>query len=397
MLKYFCLDKKYNIITRIRSKTMPIFNPYLTLIYQWIPAMRLINLLDNCGQLVSMLSKASSSVNRIAENFFRSKRKIIGSKERKIVSQIAFDTIRNFLLIEKIIADINLNSKISHPKLFQNSPKYSLYVLVQLVFYFEYTDSFQFYYRDAILYKNGDMVFSIWESLEADIRTINGTDDILKYLKSDFVISTKKTFDMIDDLFVRYSYPKEFINILSSYIDCLSVDLVDLLKGMNCPAKLCVRANTSLMSVEELIKELKMCNISCKVSSFVPSCVHIDERQQLTNLDLYKKGYFTIQDEGSQLVGYCISPNPTDTILDVCAGAGGKSLHLADMQNNKGLILSSDISHNKLLELHSRARLSGFNSITTKMINIEKSDSKTRLKNPTEFDIVLVDAPCSGS
>ena len=83
--------------------------------------------------------------------------------------------------------------------------------------------------------------------------------------------------------------------------------------------------------------------------------------------------------------------NAKHKILDACAGAGGKTLHIASLLNNKGIIVATDIHKFKLLELKKRARRNGIHNITTKIIN-----NKFIKKNREKFDRVLIDVPCSG-
>jgi 16S rRNA (cytosine967-C5)-methyltransferase len=96
---------------------------------------------------------------------------------------------------------------------------------------------------------------------------------------------------------------------------------------------------------------------------------------------------FEVQDIASQAVGKVCGPKVGDRWWDVCAGAGGKSLHLADLMQDKGEIIATDLRNSALRELEKRARIAGFSSIRTHAV----ATKPTGL-----FDGVLVDAPCSG-
>ena len=108
------------------------------------------------------------------------------------------------------------------------------------------------------------------------------------------------------------------------------------------------------------------------------------------NLDLVRREtgcVFEVQDIASQAVGHVCDPKPGERWWDVCAGAGGKSLHLADLMTNRGEIIATDIRESALRQLNIRADASGLKIIRT----------LAPVKNPTGlFDGVLVDAPCSG-
>lgn len=105
----------------------------------------------------------------------------------------------------------------------------------------------------------------------------------------------------------------------------------------------------------------------------------------------FKQGEFEIQDIASQLVGHLCAPQPKETWWDACAGEGGKTLHLSDLMNNKGLIWSTDRSKRRLSLLKKRAaKAKAFN------VRTREWDGGGKLPTKTEFDGVLLDAPCSG-
>lgn len=107
--------------------------------------------------------------------------------------------------------------------------------------------------------------------------------------------------------------------------------------------------------------------------------------------DEFRDGRFEIQDLASQLVGHACAPQPGQTWWDACAGEGGKTLHLSDLMQNKGLIWASDRSLRRLEHLKKRAARAGmFNYRTAPW------DGSAKLPTKTKFDGVLVDAPCSG-
>ncbi len=107
--------------------------------------------------------------------------------------------------------------------------------------------------------------------------------------------------------------------------------------------------------------------------------------------DEFKKGLFEIQDLASQLVGHACAPEPGSTWWDACCGEGGKTLHLSDLMDNKGVIWATDRHTGRLATLRKRAaRAQAFNyrAITW--------NGGPFLPTKTKFDGILVDAPCSG-
>lgn len=113
--------------------------------------------------------------------------------------------------------------------------------------------------------------------------------------------------------------------------------------------------------------------------------------QDLFKTEQFKLGEFEIQDLASQLVGLACAPQPGQTWWDACAGEGGKTLHLADLMQNKGVVWSSDRHTGRLETLKRRAA-------RAKLFNYRTAvwDGSARLPTKTKFDGILVDAPCSG-
>jgi 16S rRNA (cytosine967-C5)-methyltransferase len=128
-----------------------------------------------------------------------------------------------------------------------------------------------------------------------------------------------------------------------------------------------------------------------KTSKLAPDAVHFTGTQDLFKTEQFKTGEFEIQDLASQLVSVAAAPLPGQTWWDACAGEGGKTLHLADLMYNKGVIWATD-RHTKRLDTLKRraARAKLFNYRTT----VWDGDAKPPTK--TKFDGILLDAPCSG-
>jgi 16S rRNA (cytosine967-C5)-methyltransferase len=121
------------------------------------------------------------------------------------------------------------------------------------------------------------------------------------------------------------------------------------------------------------------------------SALHYTGPKDLFHTEGFQAGDFEIQDLASQLVGHACAPQPGETWWDACAGEGGKTLHLADLMQNKGMIWASDRSARRLAKLKERAaRARVFN------YRAASWEGDARLPTRTKFDGVLVDAPCTG-
>ena len=162
--------------------------------------------------------------------------------------------------------------------------------------------------------------------------------------------------------------------------------------AFNQRAPLVIRCNTLKSDVIELQKKLQIEKINCQLNKSYPSALIIKEKNKITHLKSYKHGYFEIQDANSQKVALACSIKPGMTVIDACAGAGGKTMHLGELLNNNGIILAFDPDKKKLRELEKRAKRNG--------INIIKTFNTSKIESTIDFtgkaDRVLIDAPCSG-
>ena len=132
--------------------------------------------------------------------------------------------------------------------------------------------------------------------------------------------------------------------------------------------------------------------IDTEVIPKYPDALVLVERKNVFLTQAFKKGLFEVQDASSQLVAPFLDVRPGQKVVDTCAGAGGKTLHLASLMENKGQIIAMDIHAHKLAELKKRAKRDGAHNIETRPIEGTKAIKKLKGK----ADRVLIDAPCSG-
>lgn len=164
-------------------------------------------------------------------------------------------------------------------------------------------------------------------------------------------------------------------------------------RELNRPADVVIRANTLKNSRKELKKVLAEEEVPTTDLPFNDVGLILDERSQTFKNPSFQKGLFEVQDGGSQQIAPFLQVEPGMKVIDACAGAGGKSLHLAALMENKGSIIAMDIVDWKLGELKKRARRNGVHNIETR--HIENSKSIKRLHNMG--DRLLMDVPCSGT
>ncbi len=164
------------------------------------------------------------------------------------------------------------------------------------------------------------------------------------------------------------------------------------LSALNKKANVIIRANSLKINVNDLRKELLKEDIQVEKINGFSEALKLRERKNLFKTKAFQNGYFELQDASSQLVAPFLKAEKGMKICDVCAGAGGKTLHLSAITENKGQIIAMDIFKNKLFELKRRAKRNNAFNIETRLIENNKSIKRLHGK----IDRLLIDAPCSG-
>ncbi|RME18382.1 MAG: RsmB/NOP family class I SAM-dependent RNA methyltransferase [Bacteroidetes bacterium] len=167
-------------------------------------------------------------------------------------------------------------------------------------------------------------------------------------------------------------------------------------EALNQSAPLVIRTNTLKTSKHQLQSRLKEIGIETIENQDVPEALIITNKKFLTQNEWFQSGHYEFQDLSSQKVAHFIPYDILQSahrIIDACAGAGGKTLHLSALKNNKGQIIAMDIDQKKLQELKKRCRRAGCTNVQTKLID----SSKTIKRLENSADILLIDAPCTGT
>ena len=164
------------------------------------------------------------------------------------------------------------------------------------------------------------------------------------------------------------------------------------IEALNKQAEVLLRTNTIRTNKASLRKKLSEEGIETVFVDGYPDTLRLVERANVFRTKCFQDGLFEVQDASSQLVAAFLDVKPGMRVIDTCAGAGGKTLHLSALMENKGQIIATDIYESKLKKLKIRTRRAGAHNITTKVIE----SSKVIKKMKGTADRVLIDAPCSG-
>lgn len=164
------------------------------------------------------------------------------------------------------------------------------------------------------------------------------------------------------------------------------------LSALNEMAPVVLRTNTLKVTKAELQSRLEEEGIETIAPDSYPDALVLKERQNIFGSPCFKEGLFEVQDAGSQVISPFLRIAPGMRVIDACAGAGGKTLHLAALMKNKGRMVAMDTEAWKLEELQKRARRAGVSNMEAKVIE----SGKTIKRQANSADRLLLDVPCSG-
>lgn len=190
-------------------------------------------------------------------------------------------------------------------------------------------------------------------------------------------------------LSVRYSHPEWMVK---RWLTRWGLEETErLLIANNAPASTCIRVNTLKTDRQNLKGILESRGVKVTESVRVPEALYIEGFGAVDEIPEFKKGYFTVQDESSQLAAHVLGGKAGERILDVCSSPGGKTTHLAQLMSNNGEIVAVDIYPQKLELINELASRLGITIIET-----VEGDARVLDGVKGKFNRVLVDAPCSG-
>ncbi|MGG5578551.1 RsmB/NOP family class I SAM-dependent RNA methyltransferase [Myroides sp. C15-4] len=228
-------------------------------------------------------------------------------------------------------------------------------------------------------------IFTVW----AVLRGYNLPD--WKYFENAPLRRIKGRFDELSKI-------RKFKEAIPDWMDELGVkELGEELwskeiAAQNQQAQVILRVNTLKTTRKKLHAILMDLDIETIQPEEYPDALILKERANVFLTDAFKEGLFEVQDASSQLVAPFLGIQPGMRVVDTCAGAGGKTLHMASLMENKGQIIAMDIYESKQKQLKIRAKRNGAFNIEYRIIE----GTKTIKKLHEKADRVLIDAPCSG-
>lgn len=171
-----------------------------------------------------------------------------------------------------------------------------------------------------------------------------------------------------------------------------SIERVEqICKNSNIKPKITIRINRLKTNKDEFVKRLEEQNINYKETTYENFLI-LEKTKNIENLDLFKNGFFTVQDISAGLTAKILDPKPGENILDACSAPGGKTTYIAELMENKGMIEAWDIHEHRTKLVDENAKRLGINIIKTKVKDATVYDEELNEK----FDRILLDVPCLG-
>lgn len=194
----------------------------------------------------------------------------------------------------------------------------------------------------------------------------------------------------VEQLAVWYSFPDWMVQTWHDELGTGETE--ELINALNTEAGVILRVNTLKTTRDECQARLLSEGIPTTPTRYSPVGLLATKRFSLQSSPTFRDGWYEIQDEGSQIIALLADPKPGMTVIDACAGAGGKSLMMAQQMANEGEIFAWDVEERRLRNLIDRSNRCEATIISSALYSsIQPDDYLNRA------DIVLVDAPCSGT
>lgn len=186
-----------------------------------------------------------------------------------------------------------------------------------------------------------------------------------------------------------YSMPIWIIKELKKQLDIQEIE--EICKNSNIRPKINIRVNNLKTNKQKLKEELLKRNIDFKDGKLEDFLI-VEKMKNIEKFDLFKQGYFTIQDEMAGLISIVLEPKKRQKILDCCSAPGGKTTYIAELIKNEGNIDAWDIHEHRVKLIQENAK-----RLAITCINAKAQDATIyNEENKNKYDKILLDVPCLG-
>ena len=300
---------------------------------------------------------------------------VVDEKDRRLCTNLVYGTLKKINRLDLIISEFSKTPADQIDERVRISLLMGIYQIVYLDRVPEYAlvnDSVNivkmFVGKKAVGYTNGMLRSVLRKKNELKHRTFEAASD---------------------ELFYEYGVDRNLQKVLERTMS--EKELLEYARFADLAPDVTVRVNVLKTDTKELMKTLKEKGIECEKTA-VPECIRINSHVNITLLDEYRNGLFSVQDMASMMVARSLDIKSGQRIYDMCAAPGGKSMHAAELAGDDCEIISADIYKNKISVMKMRAEQLGI----TSMKCIVQDASVMREEYRNSFDRVICDVPCSG-
>jgi 16S rRNA (cytosine967-C5)-methyltransferase len=333
--------------------------------------MKSASLFGHLSEVYGMASDGSRPADLVIREYFRARR-YLGSKERRFISERFFGIVRHHVFVAaRLDQAFRASGTAALP---EPLPACALAAGHAILIALDSVES---------------TIEALGESCRAALPGLD-VDSILRFLPAGDLPEALRA-DPVLHIATLHSLPP---TVVREWVDQWGAEeTAALAETLNHQAPLSLRVNPLRCSVEQCRESLAAAGVETGPAALAPMALTLRRRVTLDSLDPYRDGWFEMQDEGSQLLSLLLRPSPGMTVVDACAGGGGKTLHLAALMQNTGSLVAIDTDERKLEHLRMRAFRAGVSNIRTLSAQSQQAEIR-RLDG--RADAVLVDAPCSG-
>lgn len=205
------------------------------------------------------------------------------------------------------------------------------------------------------------------------------------------IARNKKTISY-NDISIKYSMSQWLVDRLTRAYDVGTVETVFQSFLEEKSVSIRRKESLSLEKWDGVMKELEQAGAQIEAHPYLPYAYELKKAEGLGNIESFQKGNFTVQDVSSMLVAECAGVKKHDTVLDLCAAPGGKSMHIAEKLEGTGKVFSFDVSERKTEYILDNVKRLGYE-------NVEVAVQDATVYNEAlveKADVVIADVPCSG-
>lgn len=220
-------------------------------------------------------------------------------------------------------------------------------------------------------------------------KSVNFVNAILRRVDKQDYEELKQITNIEERLSKQYSFPVWMVKKLIQEYG--KEEAEEIIQFSNGHPKLSIRINSLKIDRDKFIEELKQKQIEYEEAN-LKEFVYLKGMKELSQFDLFKKGYCTVQDEGAGRIVQILKPQPNETVLDACSAPGGKTTYLAEFMQNKGEIIAWDIHEHRVKLVEENAKRLGVDIIKAQVKDATQKDENLNER----FDKILLDVPCLG-